>query len=212
MHHTYRRALALLAAVALTTGATAGCGADEDGSGGAPSATRTADDGTVFNDADVTFASQMIPHHAQAIEMVTMTDGRTLDPEVKALADEIRAAQAPEVETMTDWLVSWGEEVPETSLDHVNAGHGDDGSHDMGEMADMPGMMSGAEMDELDAAPDGEFQDLWLEMMKEHHEGAVEMAVTEQEDGENAAAVALAEQIETTQEAEIERIDALLGQ
>lgn len=205
------RALSLAGTV-LASVLLAGCG--EDGSdigGGAPSATRTADDGSVFNDADVAFATQMVPHHAQAIEMVTMTDGRTLDPEVRALADEIRAAQAPEVETMTDWLVAWGEEVPETSLDHVNAGHGDDGSHDLGDVADMPGMMSGAEMDELDAAPDGEFQELWLEMMREHHDGAVEMARTEQEDGENPDAVALAERIETSQEAEIERIGTLLG-
>jgi uncharacterized protein (DUF305 family) len=181
---------------AALTAALSGCG-DTGGSDGQPSATRTASDGTVFNEADVAFATAMVPHHAQAIEMVTLTDGRTLDPEVKALADAIRAGQAPEVETMTDWLVAWGEDVPETSLDHVNAGHGGEPSEELAELA---------------AAPDGEFEELWLEMMEKHHEGAVEMAEREQEDGEHDDALALAEQIETTQRAELERIDALRGE
>ncbi len=100
----------------------AACG-DDSQEGAIASGTRTAAGGDVFNDADVEFATSMVPHHAQAIQMVTLTDGRQLDPEVQQLADEIRAAQGPEVETMVDWLVAWGEEVPETSLDHVNAGH-----------------------------------------------------------------------------------------
>ncbi len=61
----------------------------------------------------------MIPHHAQAIEMVTLTQGRPLDPAVEDLANQIRDAQAPEVETMVDWLTAWDEQIPETSIDHA---------------------------------------------------------------------------------------------
>ena len=149
----------------------------------------------------------MIPHHAQAIEMVTLTDGRPLDPDVAQLASQIRDAQVPEVETMTDWLTAWGKEIPETSLDHTNAGH------DMRAtwITDMPGMMSSAEMDALVSAADAEFQDMWLEMMLEHHQGAIEMAKTEAADGKYADAVSLAESIEAAQEAEIEQIKQLLG-
>ena len=185
-----------------------GCG---DDGGDDPSAVQTAPNGDVFNDADVEFATGMIPHHAQALEMVDQTVGRELSPDVQALAAQIREAQAPEVEQMSDWLTTWEEPVPETSLDHSNAeghGHEGDGMEDMG---DMPGMMSAEEMDELEAASDADFERLFLEMMIDHHQGAVEMAETEQAEGEYADAVALAEAIEKSQTAEIETMEQLLG-
>lgn len=187
----------------------AGCSDDADHDVSSMSSdTNTASNGDVFNQADVDFATNMIPHHAQAILMVTLTDGRRLDPEVEELAAEIRAAQVPEVETMADWLQNWGEEVPETSMDHVNGGH------DMGAMSesdDMPGMMSAEDMQALQNASELEFQDVWLEMMKEHHEGAIEMAHAEQAGGKFTDAVELADAIVVAQEAEIEQIDQLLG-
>lgn len=205
----HRRTLALLTALALSVTLTS-CGDDDTSGGEDASSVRTAPNGETFNDADVEFATSMIPHHAQAIQMVTLTDSRTLDPEVKQLADRIRDAQAPEVETMVDWLTAWGEEIPETSNDHVNGGH------DMGDMPemddeDMPGMMSADEMEALMSSSDEEFQDMFLEMMKEHHEGAIEMARTEQAEGESSDAIGLAESIATTQQDEIDQIDQLLG-
>lgn len=169
---------------------------------------------TEHNDADVTFASDMITHHAQALSMVDLTLDRPLDPEVQALAEDIRDAQGPEIETMADWLTSWGEDVPETMRDHVNGGHDmDDMSDNMDDMGhnDMPGMMSAEDMDALENSSDTEFQDMWLEMMVEHHEGAVEMAQTEQEDGQFKDAVDLAGQVVKTQTAEIDTMQDLLG-
>jgi uncharacterized protein (DUF305 family) len=181
--------------------ALAGCGDDE-----APAdETRTASNGDEFNDADVAFATEMIQHHAQALSMVDLTLDRPLDPEVAALAEDVRAAQAPEIEEMTDWLTAWGEPVPETVRDHANA-HGD-GEMDMG---DMPGMMSAEDMAALEAASDAEFQDLFLEMMIEHHEGAVDMAKDEQSDGHYAPAIDLAERIESSQTDEIELMQGLI--
>jgi uncharacterized protein (DUF305 family) len=137
--------IASVASIALA-GALASCGDDESApdSTADPTATQTASNGDVFNGADVQFATDMIPHHAQAIEMVTLTDGRTLDPEVAQIAEAIRNAQSPEVETMVDWLTAWDQEVPETSLDHANAGHDMDemGGTDGDSMSDMPGIMS----------------------------------------------------------------------
>jgi uncharacterized protein (DUF305 family) len=195
----------IVALVALLTAVLAlgACGGEAE----APSDTQTAANGEVFNDADVSFATDMVQHHAQALEMVDMTLGRTLDPEVARLADEIRAAQAPEIETMTDWLTGWDQPIPETSRDHANA-HGD-GHLEMDE--DMPGMMSAEQMDELKKASDEEFQDMWLQMMVEHHEGAIQMAQTEQADGTNDAAIALAGEIESAQEAEIAEMEKMLA-
>lgn len=180
----------------------AGCGDEEPAS----DETRTAPNGDEFNDADVAFATDMIQHHAQALSMVDLTLDRTLDPEVQQLTEDIRAAQAPEIEQMTDWLTAWEEPVPETVRDHANA-HGD-GDMDMG---DMPGMMSAEDMAALEDAPDAEFQDRFLEMMIEHHEGAVDMAKDERSDGHFEAGIELAEAIESSQTDEIEVMQDLLG-
>ncbi|GAA4363115.1 DUF305 domain-containing protein [Nocardioides caricicola] len=208
-----RRVAAAVALSAMLGGTLVACG--DDSSDGSPSASQTAPNGDVFNEADVSFASDMIQHHAQALSMVDLTAGRSLDPEVQQLADDIRAAQGPEIEMMVDWLTAWDEDVPETMRDHSNAGHdmGDDMSEQMEGMehSDMPGMMSAEEMDELQDASDAEFQDMWLEMMVRHHEGAVEMARAEQEDGTFSDAMELAEVIESAQNTEIELMEGLLG-
>jgi uncharacterized protein (DUF305 family) len=197
------RTLRALAAIGLVL-TLAACGEDDGGSSDSARSSRTE-----HNAADVAFAADMIQHHAQALSMVDLTMDRRLDPEVQALADDIRAAQAPEIERMSDWLEEWGEEIPETVRDHANA-HGD--GHDAGATGgDMPGMMSADEMAELADAPDAEFQEQWLETMKEHHEGAVQMAEAQQEDGRYRPALDLAEEIATAQTEEIETIDALLS-
>ena len=200
LHRPGRLLGALTLGLALTL---TGCGSDE------PSGTSAASqsDGTEqsdHNDTDVQFASDMIQHHTQALDMVRLTENRTLDPQVEKLADDIRAAQAPEIETMTGWLEDWDEKVPDAMS-----------GHDMGDMEgdspEMPGMMSSDEMAALASASDADFQDMWLQMMIEHHEGAVEMAETEQADGAYAPAIELAGDIIKSQTAEIDEMKSLLG-
>lgn len=208
---TRRAALALTATLALTL--TACGGSDDDAE--APAATRTAADGSVFNDADVTFATEMIPHHAQAVAMVDLMDGRTLDPALVDLGEGIREAQTPEIQQMSAWLTAWDEPVPETVRDHANAHGGEHGGDDQGDDGGghdaMEGMLSADEMAELGSADDTAFAELWVEGMIAHHEGAVAMAETEIDDGANEEAVALAEQVVATQSAEIDELRALLG-
>ncbi len=192
--HTLRRALV---SSALLISTLAGCGAEDGGSGRA------------FNDADVEFASEMVQHHAQALQMVDLTLGRDLDPSVAELAEEIRAAQTPEIEKLVDWLEDWDQPVPETSRDHANAhseGHGDEAT--TGD--DLPGMMTAEEMARLESASAAEFEDLWLAMMIEHHEGAIAMAEQEIDEGASDRAVALAERIVTDQQQEVATMRDLL--
>lgn len=172
-----------------------GEGADDKDERPEPSATE-------HNEADVAFAQQMIPHHAQALAMVDLTLERPLDPEVEQLVEGVRSAQAPEIETMTDWLQDWDEEVPETVRDHSNAGH---------DMDHMEGMMDDEDMAELADATDADFQELWLTMMIEHHEGAVEMAEGQLDEGRNQAVLDLAQEIVDGQTAEIDTMESLLG-
>jgi uncharacterized protein (DUF305 family) len=181
------------------------CGNNSDDDKTASSSSQTS---AAFNDADVTFATSMIPHHQQALEMVDLAAGRTLDPAVQQLADRIKAAQAPEIETMSGWLSSWGKPVPEDTMS------GDD-SHDMGGMDmgsdDMPGMMSADDMAGLGAAGDGDFQDMWLRMMVSHHQGAITVAKTELADGLYEPAKQLAQAVIDGQQAEIDQMNQLLG-
>ena len=184
------------------------CGNDEPAN---DASTQVSD--TDHNDADVAFATDMIQHHAQALSMVDLTVDRTLDPEVQQLADDIREAQGPEIETMSDWLQEWNEEIPDTMRDHSNAGHDMEGMGDSmdGLDSDMPGMMSGDDFDELENAPDSDFQTMWLEMMIEHHEGAVEMAQDQQNDGQYKPAVDLAGNVVASQTGAIDTMKSLLG-
>ncbi|MGW2093515.1 DUF305 domain-containing protein [Promicromonospora sukumoe] len=148
------------------------------------------------NDADVMFAQMMIPHHEQAVEMADVVLARPdADPRVADLATQVKAAQAPEIEELDGWLDTWG---AERTAEHD--GH-----------AGMDGMMSEADLQALGAATGPEADRLFLEQMVAHHEGAVEMAQAQVEDGEDAGAVEMAQTIVDTQAAEIVTMEELLA-
>ena len=168
---------------------------------GASTPSATTAPSTQHNDADVMFAQMMIQHHRQAIEMAKLAEGRAASSEVMKLAAAIEAAQGPEIRTMTTWLTTWGEEVPEESMPGME--HGSDGG--------MPGMMSEADMMALKALSGSRFDKSWLTMMVAHHQGAILMAQKQQKDGENPDAVALAKKIQSDQAAEITTMKGLLG-
>ena len=177
-------AIALLATAGLTLTA---CGEDPDDD--ATSST-SSDSAGAFNDADVTFAQQMIPHHEQAIEMAQMAQGRASSDEVLELAANIEAAQGPEIDTLRGWLEAWGEDVPSGGMGGMD--HGDMGDDSGGSMA---GMMDEEEMNDLMASSGTEWDRMFLEMMIEHHEGAVSQAETEVAEGENPDAITMAKNI-----------------
>jgi uncharacterized protein (DUF305 family) len=154
-----------------------------------------------FNGADVTFAQSMIPHHEQAITMAAMAAGQAESSQVKQLAGRIQTAQAPEMQQMTAWLQSWQQPVTTTAGEHGSADHG----------SDMGGMMSEAEMTQLEGASGSSFDRMFLTMMIKHHQGAVAMAQTEQEDGKFADAKQLAGIIIGAQQGEITEMQQLLG-
>jgi len=189
-----RTLLATLAVIGLTFLTACGGGEDSDAA--------RSDQG--FNDADVTFATEMIPHHAQALEMVSLAVGRDVSPPVRDLADQIMAAQTPEVEQMAAWLREWDQPVPDTSLDHSGLG-------DEAVQMEMPGMATAEEMAALEAARGAEFERMFLTMMIEHHEGAIEMAQAELDSGQNAEAKQLAQEIIDAQQREIDRMRELLA-
>jgi uncharacterized protein (DUF305 family) len=210
-----RRSAALVAAGAAAL-VLAACGGDVDGGGPAghgghnaasPSASAPASASAPqgqHNAADVAFAKGMIPHHRQAVEMADLAPGRARSADVKKLASDIKKAQDPEIRTLSGWLASWGEEVPaEGAMDHSM--HGMEGTGGMG------GMMTAQEMTELESTSGTAFDTAFMELMIKHHEGAVEMAKAEQADGAYEPATKMAGEIITSQSAEIERMNTLLG-
>ncbi|CAB4707821.1 MAG: DUF305 domain-containing protein [Actinobacteria bacterium] len=182
-------AVALVALVLL-----AGCGDEPDGF---PS------DQDRYAAADVTFARDMVAHHTQALEMVDLTDGRDLDATFAALVREIRETQAPEIASMNRWLELWSGSVPSTASSPE--------MDDMEGMHHMDGMLSDDQLEQLATASDDDFEQLWLQLMIEHHQGALEMAQTELDEGTNALARELAQDVIDTQQSEIETMQDLLA-
>ncbi|MGX1908009.1 DUF305 domain-containing protein [Streptomyces phaeochromogenes] len=212
---TAQRTLVRRTTLSVTAGAAAlvlaACGSDSgSGSGGhdmgsmesdsSPTATASAKAGD-HNDADVDFSKEMIQHHRQAVDMAELAADRASSEEVKDLATKVKGAQDPEIETMSGWLTSWGEDVPEKMSGAMD--------HDMSSA--MPGMMGGKDMDKLEKASGAEFDTMFLTMMVEHHEGAVEMAETEKADGKYGPAMKLADAVMTAQTAEIKQMNKMLG-
>jgi uncharacterized protein (DUF305 family) len=203
-----RKTLVGTALAVLTAGAVlAGCsnsGHDMSGMGASSSSSSAAVQQGDHNQADVAFVQQMIPHHQQAVDMAGLVPGHTTNPQVADLAGRIQKAQDPEIARMSHWLTSWGAPAPTSmpGMDHGSADHG----------TSMPGMMSPAEMTQLQQAEDAEFDRLWLGMMIKHHQGAIDMAETELAAGSNADAKKLAQQIVDAQQAEIDEMHALLPQ
>jgi uncharacterized protein (DUF305 family) len=160
------------------------------GMGSSASASPAAD----VNNADMQFTMMMIPHHEQAVEMADMIlakDG--VDERVLTLAEQIKAAQGPEIELMESWLDEWG--TPMGDMDGMDHG----------------GMMSDTDMQALEDATGAEASRLFLEQMIVHHEGAIEMAQDEVENGQNPDVITLAANIIASQTTEIATMEDILA-
>lgn len=208
---TLARRAALVAATGAAAVVLAACGGDGadraaggagHGDAGSHGPTGTPSATGAHNPQDVTFAQGMIPHHRQALEMARLAGGRASSGAVKDLAGRIEKAQDPEIRTMTGWLKTWGEDVPRAGggMDHSESGH-----------SGMPGMMGDEDMAALERLTGKAFDHQFLTLMVEHHEGAVEMARTEQSKGRYGPAKAMAGDIVTAQQAEIREMNGMLG-
>ncbi|HET6953262.1 MAG TPA: DUF305 domain-containing protein [Acidimicrobiales bacterium] len=193
-----RRALPA-AAVALVLAVSA-CGSGDGSSHGSmsgadgTSASSTAGTATGA-EADVEFAQMMIPHHVQAVEMATLAlENDTASEDVKALARQIEAAQDPEIQTMKGWLAQWGASESSGPMDHGSGG-----------------MMSDQDMSALMGASGPEFNQMWLEMMIEHHQGAITMARDVLATTADPEVERLATAVVEGQEKEIATMQGMLG-
>lgn len=211
-------ALAVLTLGAVLSGCSSNSGHDM---GSMPTSTNASPAGQQgdHNQADVAFAQAMIPHHSQALDMAKLVAGRTTNAKVVDLAGRIQKAQDPEIQLMTGWLKTWGTAPATTGMSDMpgmTSGHSMPGmggsAMPSSTGAPMTGMMSAADMAKLQAATGAEFDTMWLQMMIQHHQGAIDMAKTELNQGSSADAKALAQKIIDGQQAEITEMKGLLGQ
>ncbi len=121
-----------------------------------------------YAEADVAFMTGMIGHHAQAIVMSKWAPSHGASDRLLVLTSRIINAQRDEILLMQRWLRDHGLTVP--VADTINKHMGMHGDHMM-----MPGMLSDAQMDTLDAARGAAFDRLFLTYMIQHHSGALTM-------------------------------------
>lgn len=177
-----------------STAAATGAGSASSTPSGATSGEPIAEE---HNDDDVMFAQMMIPHHEQAVDMSEILLAKDDVPaDVRAFAQKVVDAQGPEIERMNQMLRTW--EAPMPGEDSTSMGHG------------AGGMMSEEDMGMLNDAQGTDAARLYLEQMTVHHEGAVEMARDQVEQGQNPQAVELARQVVEDQEAEITEMEQML--
>ena len=161
-----------------------------------------------YTAGDVKFMTDMIGHHAQAIRMSRMAPSHGASPAVQTLAARIINAQTDEIFNMQQWLAD--RQKPWPHVDVTGAMHGGHESHH----AMMAGMLTDAQMAELDAARGTAFDRLFLTYMIQHHKGAVAM-VKELLSGGGAAhndtVFRLAGDINVDQTTEIARMEKMLA-
>lgn len=150
---------------------------------------------STYNDADITFLQGMIPHHEQAVEMSELVPERTERTELEQLAEDIIASQEAEIAQMEQMLDDAGASTPDMDMDMEGMDHGG-----------MSGMMTDEQMGRLVDLNGVEFDLMFLDMMIEHHEGAIESAEQLLDGGQNPQARELAEGIIPEQEAEVEQM------
>jgi uncharacterized protein (DUF305 family) len=116
-------------------------------------------------EADISFMSGMVMHHAQAVEMVDLLKARGRDKAVQLLGQRISISQTDEINYMKQWLADHGKPVSSGGHEHMDH---------MG-MGLMPGMLSPEQMKALAKSTGKTFDHLFLTGMIQHHNGALIM-------------------------------------
>jgi len=159
--------------------------------------------------ADVHFLSGMIVHHSQAIRMSGWALSHGASSSVRTLADRIINGQEDEILTMQQWLRDRLQAVP-------GAGSGttkmimEGVEHEML----MPGMLTGAQLKQLDNANGAVFDRLFLTFMIQHHRGALAMVnelLSAQGALQDQTVFKLASDINADQSTEVERMERMLS-
>ncbi len=191
------------------------------GGGGGPPQTQPAPQRYPHTEADIRFMSDMIGHHRQALVMAEWAQSHGASPAVRTLAERIASGQHDEIALMQQWLGDRQQPLeqpsspaPRSSTDTASqsASHGQHhGEHDML----MPGMLTQAQLDELNRARGREFDRLFLQYMIQHHRGALSMVdrlFATPGAAREEATFKLANDVSADQSSEIARMERMLAE
>ena len=186
-----RIVLVLLASVAGLAFA-AGCGGDDADENASPAATSSS---VPFDRA---FIDAMVPHHESAIEMAeTAKTAGLSQPELVTVANDIIDSQQAEIDQMLSWREEW---FGSSEIDP-------EGPSELGLSDASMGMEHGSA--EIESADD--VDRAFAAAMIPHHEGAIRMAKLARKHGQHQEIRALAEEIISAQEREIEILEPHAG-
>lgn len=132
---------------------------------------------------EIRFMQGMIDHHAMAIEMAQLCEGRVIHHELLTTCQQIIEAQSREIETLQRWLADW---------------YGITYSPQMSKQEQ-------SQVAALASLSGAEFEIRFMEMMIQHHQMAIEMASDCVSRAYHKALVRLCERIIAAQSAEIEQ-------
>jgi len=162
-----------------------------------------------YTAADVHFMSSMIGHHAQAIHMAQWAPSHGASPSVQILAERIINEQGDEIRTMQQWLRDRRQPVPDAHTMGMKMSMGG-----VEHVMLMPGMLTDAQLAELDAARGAQFDRLFLTYMIQHHRGAVSMVkelFSTQGAGQDETVFKFASDVNVDQSTEIARMEKMLA-
>ncbi len=152
------------------------------------------------NDAefDLRFIDAMILHHEGAIAMAEDALASSTRDEITQLADAIIAAQQVEIAQMQEWRQAWYPDAAATPMMY---------HAEMNHMMPMSAEMKASMMMAVDlGSSDADFDLRFIDAMIPHHEGALVMAEEALEKSDRPEMQALAQDILTTQQQEIDQM------
>jgi uncharacterized protein (DUF305 family) len=150
---------------------------------------------TAYNALDAWYVRAMIMHHGQAVEMATLAPSRARNPQIRAIAERVAVGQNAEIAPMRAWLQARG--LDDRLGDHQHGA--------------MRGMQSPAALRTLAAASGDRFDRIFVDLMSDHHQGAVDMATDVLKGGQDAEVERLATAVVAEQTVEIARMREVLG-
>lgn len=152
--------------------------------------------------ADIMFMQGMISHHAQALEMTALVEGRSSRDAMRLMSLRIALSQEDEIDMMQSWLRDRDLEAPSIDAHHAEG-------YDL-----MPGMLEPEELEALRNAQGAAFDNLFLELMIKHHNGAMEMVdnlLRQPGSAQDSALYAFTTDVTADQSSEVERMTAMLS-
>lgn len=190
-----RRAVAAgLGLAALVAVAVAGCG------GGSGTPTRTVGSSASVpspsgtkNQVDLAFADTMIPHAVQTLAATQIAGQKATQPKIKELATAIGGAAQPQIETLSAWLVSWGQPVPGGA-----------------QTTEGGAAISTRDLEKLGQAQGAAFDQYWLQAMIRHQQVALAIAQQEIKRGTNPGIKAMAQKMLDERKTQITTMQGLL--